>query len=224
MDALADSPMPPDSEASAGQPQVGPDMSALGTPPAGFDPERMPIMAPPSDVPPVPALQPAQVGAQGGGGGPFGGDRAAPSKDPHWVYVPTSVLIANESYWARQEGALLAGERAGDPDAKAALDYLRSNGTEQWRATCYCALTSRKHWEGYPQLYAPEILHVQGLAPLVELERQAWRAEQSAAGARGRQAAIRTRIAAMDDLPPKYKAAVMVALEEVAGEEVAASA
>ena len=191
-------------------------MSALGGPPQGFEPERMPIMPPPSDVPPT--LHAAQVG---GGGGGYGGDRQAPSKDPHWVYCPSAVLLAGEAYWVRYEAALEAGERAGNSGAKEALDYLRTNGTEQWRMSTYVALASRKHWEAYPALYAPEILHVQALAPLVELERQTWLAKEHAAGARARQAAIKTRIAAMDDIPAKAKAAVLVALAEVAGEEVA---
>ncbi len=215
---LADTPQDTENQASAGQADGGPDLSVLGGPPRGFDAEPMPVLPPPSDVPPAPALQPAQVG---GGGGGYGGDRQAPSKDPHWVYCPSAVLLAGEAYWARYEAALEAGVRAEAQGAKEALDYLRGNGTEQWRMSTYVALASRKHWEVYPALYAPEILHVQALQPLVELERQTWKAEVAAAGARARQAAIKTRIAAMDDLPAKSKAAVLVALAEVAGEEVA---
>lgn len=194
----------------------GPDLSVLGAAPQGFDAEPMPVLPPPSDVPPAPALQPAQVG---GAPGSYGGDRQAPSKDPHWVYCPSAVLLRGEAYWARYEASLEAGVRAEAPGAKEALDYLRNNGTEQWRMSAYVTLACRKHQEGYPALYAPEVLDIMAIAPLVELERQTWKAQVAASGARARQAAIQTRIAAMDDIPPKAKAAVLLALAEVAGEE-----
>ncbi len=185
---------------------------------------------PPPDLPPVRQvapgdLKPSGAGVGSGGGGGGGGTS---SRDPHWVWVPTSVLICVEAYWARYRQALAA---AGDPEdaeqaaaARERVSAFDMMATDDWKATHYLAFVAFEHADQDPdrvecdedgrvlndgRLYAHGLLHLEGVREMVELEIAEGKREQNRAGATGMKRAIRARIA------PLVDAKVLAALEEV---------
>lgn len=224
-----------DSGGSSGQNQGKPDplggpLSALGAPPAAGN---GPPVTPPPPLPPLPgglqvapeALRPPR----GGGGGNDAAGAASGTGDPHWVWVPTSVLIAREAYWARFRQRLLETVEDAQPtdtdapwEAAARKERLAQaeqrlvafdiRATEDWLSSQYVAFVVFEHttqeeqrveWDAEgrlvrdERLYAPELLHVEGVRAMVQLEIEAGLAEHSRAGGQLMLQAVAARLSAI---------------------------
>jgi hypothetical protein len=238
---------------SEGPPQdpLSRQMGALGKAPEGFDPsaERPPI-SPPPDVPPAPAsVSPAEVrpGAGGGRGRASGAEsgRGRAEGDPHWVWVPTSVLIASEAYWAKvrrgiilrvmEQNPAMEGEALNRVIHAAIVEWEQQN-PEDARISNYLAFVVYDHVRQDEErleqdeagivladnrLYSHEELHFEGVRDMVEREIAAQAALQARSGARqavemAREAVARLEIAG--DVKHRVLLAIAEAVPDV-GEE-----
>lgn len=188
-------------------------LAALGQPPAGFSPQDGPQVMPPPDLPPVrqlPANDPRlQSGGRedGGGGGGGGGNRpGAQSRDPHWAWVPTSVLIACDAYWAAYRKRFLDAKqlefeeqdemKAPALATEAMADWDNAH-PEDWRVSNYIAFLAYRDMALEParvrrdrngrivsddRLYRHDLLHFEGVREMVDMEIAMNQAADSRAG------------------------------------------
>ena len=148
----------------------------------------------------------------------------AEAADPHWVWVPTSVLIASEAYWAQRRAEYVNAPRLmqdpqtgrvyrAEPTEDEKFERERAWANEQDEAqqrSRYVAWVAHQHMIAAQDQYALEILHVDGVQEMVQS--QIWQRQQHIAegAAETMRKAIRSRIAAM------VSKDVLEALEEVA--------